>query len=244
VRQLFDDTAPHYDRINAWMSLHTGERYRREALMRAGLSPGQRILDIACGTGVLARHAQDLVGQDGLVVALDPSLAMLEQAAKRGVRIRGAAIAEALPLPDRCVDVVSMGYALRHVADLMVAFSEFYRVLRPGGRLLILEMVPPPSVIGRTLARLYLKYLVPGLALLATRNLRAHQLMNYYWDTVDRCVPPAVVLGSLHEAGFESVGRKVQLGLMTEYTAIRSPLDRQVSFPPRCPTRLHAGPAI
>ena len=224
--------------------MRTGERYRREALARAGLSPGQRILDIACGTGVLARHAQDLVGQGGLVVALDPSLAMLGQAARRGVRMRGAAIAEALPLPDRCVDLVSMGYALRHVADLMVAFTEFHRVLRPGGRLLILEMVPPSSQVGRGLARLYLKYLVPSLSLLATRNLRARQLMDYYWDTVDRCVSPAVVLRTLHEAGFESVERRVQLGLMTEYLAIRSPQDRQVAHPPSRPPRLQARPDV
>jgi demethylmenaquinone methyltransferase/2-methoxy-6-polyprenyl-1,4-benzoquinol methylase len=243
VRQLFDDTAPHYDRINTWMSMRTGERYRREALVRAGLKAGQDILDIACGTGVLARHAQDLVGQEGLVVALDPSLVMLAQAAKRGVRMRGAAIAEALPLPDRCVDLVSMGYALRHVADLMVAFREFHRVLRPGGRLLLLEMVPPSSLIGRALTKLYLKYLVPGLALLTTRNLRTRQLMDYYWATVDRCVPPAVVLRTLHEAGFESVERRVQLGLMTEYTEIRPrSIDR---LPPTSrPVRLHAGPDV
>jgi demethylmenaquinone methyltransferase / 2-methoxy-6-polyprenyl-1,4-benzoquinol methylase len=220
VRSLFDETAPSYDRINAWMSLRTGERYRRDALVRAGLSVGHSVLDIACGTGVLARHAQDLVGSDGQVLALDPSLPMLEAAGGRGVRLRAAAIAECLPLPDGCVDYVSMGYALRHVADLGVAFREFRRVLRPGGRLLILEMVPPRSLVGYALTKLYLKYLVPALTSLVARNSRARRLMEYYWDTVDRCVSPQVVLQALADAGFKSVERTIQVGIMNEYTAV------------------------
>jgi demethylmenaquinone methyltransferase/2-methoxy-6-polyprenyl-1,4-benzoquinol methylase len=207
--------------INAWMSLRTGERYRYEALVRAGLGAGQSVLDIACGTGVLARHAQDLVGPEARVLAMDPSLPMLAEAGARGVRDRVAAIAECLPLPGQSVDFLSMGYALRHVADLKVAFREFRRVLKPGGRLLILEMVPPRSPIGYRLTKLYLKHLVPGLTSLVTRNPKARRLMEYYWETVDRCVSPEVVIDTLQAVGFESVRRGVQLGIMTEYTAVR-----------------------
>lgn len=221
IRPLFDEAAPDYDRINAWMSLATGERYRREALVRAGLGPGQRVLDLACGTGVLARHAMDLVGPDGSVLALDPSLPMLAQARGRGVAALVAGVAEALPLPAESVDFISFGYALRHVADLRRAFGELCRVLRPGGRLLILEMVPPRSPLPYTLTRFYLKYLVPGLTVLVTGNRRARRLMQYYWETVDRCVPPEVVIATLGEAGFVAARRTVQLGLFTEYTAVR-----------------------
>ena len=219
IRTLFDRTADSYDRINAWMSLNTGARYRRDAMIRAGVGAGQRLLDCACGTGVMAAHAETLVGPDGEVIALDPSLPMLAEAAKRGVRQRVAAIAEQLPLPDASVDVITMGYALRHVADLGIAFREFARVLRPGGRLLILEMVPPSSRGGYLFAKLYLKHLVPTLAHLVTRRADARRLMRYYWDTVSNCVPPGRVLSALTDAGFADVRRDLMFSLLSEYTA-------------------------
>ena len=165
--------------------------------MRAGVRSGHRLLDCACGTGVMAGHAQSLVGVEGDVIALNPSLQMLGVAASRGVRHRLAGIAEQLPLPDRSFDFVTMGYALRHVADLGVAFAEFARVLRPGGRLLILEMVPPASRAGYLASRLYLKHLVPTIALFVTGSGGARRLMQYYWDTIDQCVEPEVVLSAL-----------------------------------------------
>jgi demethylmenaquinone methyltransferase / 2-methoxy-6-polyprenyl-1,4-benzoquinol methylase len=221
IRRLFDESAPSYDRINAWMSLRTGKRYRYDALVRAGLGSGKDVLDLACGTGVVALHAQGLVAPSGVVLALDPSLPMLEEAGRRGVKIRVAGIAEALPLPDRAVDFVSMGYALRHLGDLRVGFAEMLRVLRPGGRLLILEMVPPRSRTGYAMTKLYLKYLVPAITSMVTRNANARRLMEYYWETLDRCVTPEVVLASLREVGFVAVQRSVVYGLFNEYTASR-----------------------
>lgn len=224
IRRLFDVTAPSYDTINAWMSLRTGEGYRLDALRRAGVGPGQKTLDIATGTGVLAAHAALLVGPHGSVIAIDPSLPMLREAGRRGGFHRVGGVAEALPLPDRGLDFISMGYALRHVADLRLTFAEFFRVLRPGGRLLILEIVPPPSRLGYGLTKFYLKHLVPGLAALVTRNRDARRLMQYYWDTVEHCVAPSVIEATLAAAGFEAVRRTVRQALMNEYSA-RRPID-------------------
>lgn len=221
IRRLFDVAAPSYDRINAWMSFRTGERYRLDALQRIGIKPGHWALDIATGTGVIAAHEAALVGSTGGVIAIDPSLPMLHQAGKRGVTRRAAGIAEGLPLRAGCVDVVSMGYALRHVSDLRLAFDEFSRVLKPGGRLLILEMVPPTSPLGYGLTKLYLKYLVPAMTFLVARGEDNHRLMRYYWDTVDQCVPPQVIEDSLVAAGFTEVRRSVRLAIMTEYTAVK-----------------------
>jgi demethylmenaquinone methyltransferase / 2-methoxy-6-polyprenyl-1,4-benzoquinol methylase len=139
----------------------------------------------------------------------------------RGVAMLAAGIAEALPLRSESLDFISMGYALRHVADLRPAFAELRRVLRPGGRLLILEMVPPQAPLPRFLSRLYLKHLVPSLTTLVTGNRRARRLMQYYWETVDHCVPPEVVMEALRAAGFAEVRRTVQFGLLTEYQGVR-----------------------
>lgn len=133
VRGLFDRTAGDYDRMERAMAFGSGSWYRRRALARAGLVPGMRVLDIGTGTGLTARQAAALVGPSGTVVGVDPSAGMMECAqVPPGVQLlRGTA--EAIPAPAATADFISMGYALRHVADLTAAFDEFFRVLVPGG---------------------------------------------------------------------------------------------------------------
>jgi demethylmenaquinone methyltransferase/2-methoxy-6-polyprenyl-1,4-benzoquinol methylase len=217
----FDTSAPDYDWVSQTMSFGSGDRYRREALVRAGLAPGMAALDVACGTGVLARHAQDVVGSGGQAVGLDLSTGMLRQAAARGVRrlVRGRA--EALPFPDERFDLLSMGYALRHVADLRTTFREYRRVLRPGGRALILEITPPKSRLPFRLLKLYMSRIVPLLARFGRQGRSSSELMEYYWDTIETCVPPETILGALREAGFSRVERHVEMGILSEYTAVR-----------------------
>jgi demethylmenaquinone methyltransferase/2-methoxy-6-polyprenyl-1,4-benzoquinol methylase len=222
IRSLFDSTADAYDRINAWMSLNQGEKYRRDMLLKTGIQKGQTVLDVAAGTGVLAAHAQALVGPQGLVIAVDPSLPMLHVASHRGVLQRIAGTAERLPVADSSVDLVSMGYALRHVNDLIATFREYRRVLRTGGQVMILEMVPPESKIGFGLTKVYLKYLVPALATVLTQSAQGHRLMSYYWDTISGCVSPETVLQALRDVGFAHVSRTTQLGIFTEYRATKS----------------------
>lgn len=222
VDRLFNEGAPHYERITRWMSFGTGDAYRRDALARAGLRPGMRVLDVATGTGVTARGALLLVGPSGQVVGLDPSAGMLHQAGRiPGLqRLRG--FAEALPCADRSVDFLSMGYALRHVADLAATFAEYHRVLRPGGRLLLLEIVRPASPVHRALVRLYLKSLVPWLAALGAKGRGARTMMEYFWDTIDACVPAEVILGALEEVGFHDIRRELKWGFLAEYSARRA----------------------
>ncbi len=221
VKQLFDSTASHYDWINKVMSFGTGERYRYEALERAGLGVGQSVLDIGCGTGVLARHEMELVGPDGTVLGVDPSFGMLQQAQGRGVERVTMGRGECLPLREQQFDFISMGYALRHVVDLGEAFTEYYRVLKPGGTVLLLEISPPASRIGYQLIKFYMKYLIPLITRLGVRDKNAQLLMSYYWDTIEQCVPPQMILEALEAAGFEKVKRNVQFGVFSEYTASR-----------------------
>lgn len=221
VQDLFDRTAPHYDRINGVFSLGTGGRYRRDALQRAGLRPGAQVLDVAVGTGLVAREAAGLVGPAGRVTGLDPSLGMLAQTRRLlGIScIQGRA--EALPVADGSVDFVSMGYALRHVPDLVVAFREFHRVLRPGGTVLVLEIGRPAGRAAYALTRFYLGRVVPALCRLATPRGATGTLMSYYWDTIDNCVPAERIEAALVEAGFAEVGCETSLGVFRAFRARR-----------------------
>jgi demethylmenaquinone methyltransferase/2-methoxy-6-polyprenyl-1,4-benzoquinol methylase len=221
VGAWFDEAAVDYDWINRAMSLGSGDYYRRQALLRVGLAPGMSLLDAGAGTGAVAAAAQAIVGSGGRVVALDPSLGMLGRAAARGVRRRVRGVAEALPFPAGRFDRLSMGFALRHVADLRSTFAEYRRVLAPGGALLLLEITPPASAFGHRLLGLYLGRLVPLVARLGQSRHSASELMEYYWDTIEQCVPPQVILAALADAGFARCERGVEMGVFSEYRAWR-----------------------
>lgn len=220
LRRIFDDTAPDYDRIERVLALGSGAWYRRAALRRAGLGAGARVVDVGIGTGLVAREALALVGPRGRLVGVDPSPGMLREVAlPRADLLAGRA--EALPLPDGSGDFLSMGYALRHIADVSAAFAEFFRVLRPGGRLLVLEISKPEGRVGTAVLKGYMRTVVPVIARLVARQRATPELWRFYWDTIEACIPPATVIEALRAAGFERVERHVELGVFSEYTATR-----------------------
>jgi len=219
VTALFDGGARHYDRVCDVMSFGSGRMYRRDALVRAGLARGMRLLDVATGTGLVARAAVSLVGDPRAVVGLDPSAGMLRQARKAlaGPLVQGGG--EALPFPDGHFDVVSVGYALRHVTELGVAFREWLRVLKPAGRLVVLEITRPPSAVSRALIRFYFQTVLPVVMRVSTGSAEAALLPRYYWDTIDECVPPDTVMAVMRASGFAGVERRVLGGILSEYVA-------------------------
>ncbi|HEY7648457.1 MAG TPA: class I SAM-dependent methyltransferase [Methylomirabilota bacterium] len=221
VGALFDGAARYYNRIGQLLDLGSGPWYRRQALRRAGLRPGMRVLDVATGTGLVARGALGVLGEPHCVVGVDPSRGMLREARKAlaGPLVQGRA--EALPFRDGLFDMLSMGFALRHVPDLEVAFDEYRRVLKPGGRLLLLEVSRPPSRASRWLIRTHLQHILPFMMRVSTRSEPAGLLMKYYWDTIDRCVPPEVIVEALQRNGFVGVERRALLGFLSEYVATR-----------------------
>jgi len=202
VRGLFNDTAPYYDTVNRIFSLGSGGWYRRRCLLRAGLKSGQTVLDVAVGTGLIAEAALRIVGADGDVIGLDLSEAMLAEARRKLDIPLIQGTAEALPLADRSVDFVVMGYAIRHIADLQVCFDEFRRVLRPGGTLLLLEVSSPARAVFKTTLAQYLGRGVPRLSGWVTRQPKVRGLMNYHWETMEDCVAPAVILDAMARSGF------------------------------------------
>jgi demethylmenaquinone methyltransferase / 2-methoxy-6-polyprenyl-1,4-benzoquinol methylase len=133
VSALFDKGARHYDWINALGSMGSGRFYRRWILAKYGLRAGMKLLDVATGTGLVAQAATSIVRESGAVIGLDPSIGMLQQARKTLAIPLVQGTVEELPFAADHFDFLSMGYALRHVADLGVAFRQCLRVLKPGG---------------------------------------------------------------------------------------------------------------
>jgi demethylmenaquinone methyltransferase/2-methoxy-6-polyprenyl-1,4-benzoquinol methylase len=125
---------------------------------------------------------------------------------------------EQLPLADNTFDFLSMGYALRHLSDVVGAFKEFYRVLRPGGVACLLEITRPTGRVSLFLLRCYLRGLVPLISRLAARTPQSPRLWEYYWDTIEACVPPERLMQAMREAGFVDVKRQLELGVFSEYT--------------------------
>ena len=128
VSALFDKGAAHYDWICGLGSMGSGQFYRRWILMKYGLRAGMKLLDVATGTGLVARAATSILREPGAVVGLDPSIGMLRQAQRTLAMPLVQGTVEDLPFATDHFDFLSMGYALRHMADLGVAFRQCLRV--------------------------------------------------------------------------------------------------------------------
>lgn len=250
LTEIFDATASDYDRVERWLSLGSGRWYRGKALRRAGLRPGDVALDVAVGTGLVAREALAIVregGASGRVVGIDPSAQMLALAVaglgghrapaptnrpegkNHAQHTEGSHAgfegrlgrAERLEFPDASFDFVSMGYALRHMDDLRVVFAEQARVLKPGGRVCVLEITRPEGRLGRAALKGYLRFLSRTVGRIAGLRPRTGELWEYYYDTIDLCVPPQQVMAAMTRAGFEGVKRHRELGLFSEFTGLK-----------------------
>jgi len=150
VRGVFDSVAGNYDLMNDLMSVGLHRLWKRFTLLQTGLRPGQRALDVASGTGDLGAGLARQVGRDGLAVLTDINREMLARGRDRLIdKGLGAQVAfmianaECLPFADASFDCVTIGFGLRNVTDKPAALASMRRVLRPGGRLLVLEFSKP-----------------------------------------------------------------------------------------------------
>lgn len=217
TRAMFDQAAGGYDQAERITALGSGAWYRRDVLRRNGLAAGMTLLDVAAGTGLVAAEGQRLIGPGGRLLALDPSPGMLAELRKKLKVETIEAYAESIPLPEHHVDFVSMGYALRHVGDLDLAFSEYHRVLRPGGRVCIMEISRPQSRFGQLALRAYIGAVVPFLARLMRSQADVKLLWEYYGDTIELALEPEGILDALRRAGFVDVACSVTFGVFREY---------------------------
>ncbi len=213
VRGMFDRIAGVYDLMNTAMSAGLHHRWRERAADRAELSPGDTVLDACCGTGDLAFELAGRVGPQGTVIGSDFSERMLdvarEKALGRSLPVRfewGDALD--LSYDDGSFDAVTVGFGVRNLADLERGIGELTRVLRPGGRLVILEITQPRRPPLSTFFALWFDRLVPLLGGVAGD----HDAYTYLPESVKRFPPPQGLAAIMDRAGLESIRYTVLAG--------------------------------
>jgi demethylmenaquinone methyltransferase/2-methoxy-6-polyprenyl-1,4-benzoquinol methylase len=207
VRAVFDSVATRYDLMNDLMSLGIHRLWKRRTIEMAGVRRGQRVLDLAAGTGDLAEKFSEIVGRDGEVVVSDINEAMLSQGRSRLVdagRVGNLdytiANAEALPFADNSFDCVTIGFGLRNVTHKQFALNEMFRVLRAGGRALILEFSHPTT---RPLAKAYDLYSFSVLPLMGKLVAGDADSYRYLAESIRMHPDQETLLAMLEQAGFE-----------------------------------------
>jgi demethylmenaquinone methyltransferase/2-methoxy-6-polyprenyl-1,4-benzoquinol methylase len=202
VRVMFDRIAGVYDRMNGVMTAGLHHRWRRRAADLAHVAPGDRVLDVATGTGDLAIELDRRVGPGGQVVGIDFSEQMLERARAKapGVSFESGD-ALALPYPDASFDAATVGFGARNFADLDRGLAEMARVVRPGGRVVILEITTPTRSPLAGFFRAWFDRIVPLLGELAGDP----QAYSYLPQSVRRFPPALELARRLFDAGLRPV---------------------------------------
>jgi ubiquinone/menaquinone biosynthesis methyltransferase len=206
VRSMFDRIAGRYDLMNSVMSAGLHHRWRARAVELAQVGRGARALDVCCGTGDLALALHEAVGAEGEVIGLDFSTEMLELArtktAARGVEIEyvhGNALD--LPFEDGRFDAATVGFGVRNVVDLPRALAELRRVVRPGGRVVVLEITTPDRPPLSWFYALWFDRIVPLLGTITGE----HDAYSYLPESVRRFPPAAGLAKRMHDAGLRDV---------------------------------------
>ena len=184
VADVFHHVASKYDLMNDLMSFGLHRLWKRFTLTQSGVKPGQHVLDIAGGTGDLAREFTKKVGENGLVILADINDKMLHQGREKltdlGI-IKNIcyvqADAECLPFPNNHFDCITIAFGLRNVTDKMAALRSMYRVLKPGGKLLILEFSKPVLPLLNTLYDMYSFKVIPKLGEWVCRDAASYQYL-------------------------------------------------------------------
>ncbi len=203
VRAMFDVIAPRYDLVNRLLTFRMDVRWRRVAVASLGLGSGATVLDLACGTGDLCG---ELTERDMAPIGVDLSFGMLAVAPRTFPRLQ--ADGSSLPLPERSVDGATCGFALRNFTDLDATLGELARVIRPGGRIALLDVAEPPNPLLASGHRLYFNSVVPRIgALISDADAYA-----YLPRSVAYLPPTAQLLERVSTAGFHHVTRQLLSG--------------------------------
>jgi demethylmenaquinone methyltransferase/2-methoxy-6-polyprenyl-1,4-benzoquinol methylase len=225
---MFDRIAPYYDAMNSVMTAGLDARWRRRTIAALRLGAGDLVLDVATGTGKLALEAATHVAPGGRVCALDFAAEMLSRA--RGAELRSSGQtsrvpvewregdAMQLPFSDGSFDAVSIGFGLRNLPDVSAGLREMARVLRPGGRLAVLEIAEPRAGLARLLFVTWFRRLVPVLG----RVIRRRSAYAYLPASLERYPAPEAIARRMAEAGLCDVHWTwLPSGFATLHVAVR-----------------------
>jgi demethylmenaquinone methyltransferase/2-methoxy-6-polyprenyl-1,4-benzoquinol methylase len=210
VASMFDGVAAHYDVTNDILSAGNAVLWRIATVKAIAAAPGERVLDIAAGTGT----SSAAIAKSGAeVVALDFSAGMVEVGRKRQPAIEFiVGDAEQLPFGDDEFDAVTISFGLRNVNRPKVALSEMYRVLKPGGRLVVCEFSTPPLAGLRLGYQAYLRHVLPGIAKVTSSNSPAY---TYLAESIEKWPEQQVLSQWLRGAGFTRVAyRNLTAGIV------------------------------
>jgi len=224
IAAMFDTVAPRYDRLNRILSLGNDRGWRRRAVTLARLGPDETALDVGVGTGDLAFDLLAASDATSRVVGIDVSEAMLglvrqrAAASPQGPRFEArVADAQALPFPEASFDRVTAGFAIRNFGDLAAGLGEMRRVLRPGGRTVILEFSTPPRPLVRAVSNVYLHGLVPRIAALLGGDAEAYR---YLPRSIARFPAAEGLAALLRDAGFARVRfERLAMGVVAIHVA-------------------------
>lgn len=200
VQEVFGRVAPSYDKVNHWMSLGQHQKWRTKAAAELQLKPGDRVLDVCCGTGDFLAALEPHVGPSGQVVGIDFAPAMLEGAAAKGHPRLSLGDATRLPIQTASFDAVTIGWGLRNVADLDGTLRELARILKPGGRLACLDMTPSRHPLRQISDRVF-HWLTPRLG----RRVGMEQDYQYLVKSTDAFLDAASLSARLRAAGFDQI---------------------------------------
>jgi demethylmenaquinone methyltransferase/2-methoxy-6-polyprenyl-1,4-benzoquinol methylase len=214
VQRMFAAIAPSYDLNNRLHSLWMDQLWRRKAVRLAEVKPTDRVVDVACGTGDLTLAFQRKLANlnqppaqlpNQQIVGIDFTFEMLPIARKKTreaiAYLNGDA--QSLPLPDASSEIVSIAFGIRNVADPLVAIKEFYRILRPGGRLVILEFSLPTNPVLRGLYNFYFRKILPKTATLISGDKTG--AYKYLPESVNTFIGREQMVQMMQSAGFGQV---------------------------------------
>jgi demethylmenaquinone methyltransferase / 2-methoxy-6-polyprenyl-1,4-benzoquinol methylase len=210
VRAMFDAIAPRYDRVNRIISLGLDQHWRHRTVRALALAPGSLVLDLACGTGALGEIAQR---RGYRVLGADVSAGML--AGRAGLFPAALADAAALPFASGSFDGVLCAYALRNFTDLDASLAEAARVVRPGGRIAVLEVATPPHRLVRAGHALWFQHVVPAIG----AALSDPDAYRWLPDSVAYLPEERELRELLRRSGFAVVGRQLLQGGLSQILA-------------------------